>query len=1197
MIGTTLAHYRITAALGAGGMGEVWRATDTKLGREVALKVLPSEMASSGERLDRFRREAMTLASLDHPGVVGVYSVEESDGVHFLTMQLVEGESLDRLIPEGGMPLDRLLVIATALAEALAAAHDKGIIHRDLKPANVMVTGDGRVKVLDFGLAKITGPQSDEPLSSEMATDLHTREGVVMGTMPYMSPEQIAGRAVDHQTDIFSLGIVLYEMATGHRPFVGESSAELASAILRDSPRALGEVRNDLPDRLGDVIGRCLEKNAADRFASTRDVCDGLRGASVEGPSIQSATGDSRAVHTDEGFRVAVLPFKSTGTSAELAALAAGLSEDIVTGLSRFSYLRVIARSSTLQYANEADDVRAVGQELGARYVMEGSLRLAGSKLRVAARLVDTVSGAHLWAEAYDRDFAPDELFALQDDLVPRIVSTCADHFGVLARAISEAVRGRSLTEITPYEALMRGFGYHFRLNPLEHAEAREALEQAVKQAPSNADCWAMLAWVYSHEFAHDFNPRPNSLDRALEAARRAVDLAPSNHLAQQVLAVALFFRKETAACLSVAERAMTLNPLDGSNEAIFLITFSGDWERGCALIRRAMELNPHHPRWYGLLFAFDEYRRENYRVAVDEAVKANAFDLFWTYWLLAAAYGQLGETAAARKSLDDLLVQKEDFARSGRQLMEKWFEPELVEHFMDGLSKAGLEVASGEGPVAAEVKAGGSDPKASADDGRPGIAVLPFVNRSDDPDNEYFSDGLTEELIADLAGIKALSVISRTSAMLFKGTDKDLPTIGRELGVRYVLEGSVRKAGSNLRITAQLVDAEKDTPLWSEKYSGAVDEVFEVQERVSREIVRALDVTLTSDENRRLAERPIADARVFELYLQARQEIRRFEVNALERAANLLSQAVEIEGETPPLLNLMALAKVAQVKAGGNPDLRQLDEVEAQALALLEQSPDLPQAHALLGSLGYERGQLPEAVWHCKRALEGNPNDADALLYLGASYMAAGQTEQGVDAGRRMVACDPLASISWMILGAAFWFVGRIEEGLPDLERSLELDPQNFLSHWAIGYTYALLGRHAEAERHAAFFDENEPENPYGRQLRSLVDALEGRHQAALDVLADVDLAPLDPHNTFHLSESFAMAGDTARALEVLENAVDQGFYPYPYINEYCPFLAPLRSLPEFANILAKSKEKTEAFREDGPLRPHSDDFPGELK
>jgi serine/threonine protein kinase len=280
LIGRTLAHYRITAAIGAGGMGEVYRATDTKLGREVALKVLPLEMASSPERFERFQREARALAALDHPGIVGVHSVEEADGVHFLTMQLVDGQPLDKLFAEGGMPVEQLLGIAIALAEALAAAHEKGIVHRDLKPANVMVTKDGRVKVLDFGLAKIAESPDGPSADSELPTEMQTREGVVMGTVPYMSPEQVSGRPVDHRTDVFSLGVILYEMASGRRPFEGRSSAELASAILRDMPRPLGELRADLPDGLSGIAQRCLAKEAGGRPQSAREVRDLLRALS-----------------------------------------------------------------------------------------------------------------------------------------------------------------------------------------------------------------------------------------------------------------------------------------------------------------------------------------------------------------------------------------------------------------------------------------------------------------------------------------------------------------------------------------------------------------------------------------------------------------------------------------------------------------------------------------------------------------------------------------------------------------------------------------------------------------------------------------------------------------------------------------------------------------------------------------------------
>src|SRR5579863_2893861 len=399
--GTKLGPYEIQSPLGAGGMGEVYRATDTKLGRDVALKVLPAEMAQDPERLGRFRREAKTLAQLDHPNIVTIYSVEECDGVHFLTMQLVEGLALDRLIPVGGLALPQIIEIASALGDALAAAHEKGIVHRDLKPANVMVSNDGRVKVLDFGLAKDI--RATNLSDATMTSDSRTQIGVVMGTPAYMSPEQTSGRPLDHRTDIFSLGVLLHEMATGKRPFEGNSSAELVSAILRDTPPSVTEVRPDLPSDLSRIIRRCLEKDPRHRVQTARDVSNEFRdlarqtsqrlAAATSSTSRAAAdSGASRAaVLEGEGFWVAVLPFKYTGGNADLTALAEGLTEDIVTGLSRFSYLRVIARNSTAKYSSESGDVRTIGRELGARYVMEGSLRQAGSSLPIARTSPDSL--------------------------------------------------------------------------------------------------------------------------------------------------------------------------------------------------------------------------------------------------------------------------------------------------------------------------------------------------------------------------------------------------------------------------------------------------------------------------------------------------------------------------------------------------------------------------------------------------------------------------------------------------------------------------------------------------------------------------------------------------------------------------------------------------------------------------------------
>ena len=701
LLGGMLSHYRITAAIGAGGMGEVYRATDTKLGRDVALKVLPAEMARDPERLARFQREARAVAALNHPHIVTLYSVEEADGVHFLTMELIEGQSLEHRIPAGGFSVEQIIEIANALAQALAAAHDKGIVHRDLKPGNVMVTNDGRVKVLDFGLAKDVGAGS--PSDATLTSAGQTQFGVVMGTPAYMSPEQISGRAVDHRTDIFSLGVVLHQMATGQQPFQGSSSAELASAILRDTPALVTDLRADLPTDLARIIRRCLEKDPQRRLQTARDVGNEFRDLARQ-PSSQAvpvagsphpfAPDTSGAVRAEQGFWVAVLPFKYSGANADLKGLAEGLSEDIVTGLSRFSYLRVIA-SSTLRYTHEAIDVRSAGRELGARYVMEGSIRQTASKLRIGVQLVDASSGAHLWAETYDRPFHPEDMFALQDDIVPRIVSTVADTHGVLPHTMSEALRSRGPDQLSPYEAMLRSFAHFQRLNTEEHAAARSALERAVEQAPGDADCWAMLSMLYREEYTHGFNLRPDPIGRALAAARRAVEPAPSNHLAYHALASALFFRRELGAFRSAAERAIALNPMDGFTLAYlgFLIAYSGDWERGCALVEQATQLNPHHPGWYWFPLVFNAYRKRDYRGAVDVTLKVNMPGFWRTHAAFAAAYGQLGELDAAHKAVRNLLAIRPDFAAVAREELGKWWDPELVEHLIEGFRKAGLEI------------------------------------------------------------------------------------------------------------------------------------------------------------------------------------------------------------------------------------------------------------------------------------------------------------------------------------------------------------------------------------------------------------------------------------------------------------------------------------------------------------------------
>jgi eukaryotic-like serine/threonine-protein kinase len=457
-------------------------------------------------------------------------------------------------------------------------------------------------------------------------------------------------------------------------------------------------------------------------------------------------------------------------------------------------------------------------------------------------------------------------------------------------------------------------------------------------------------------------------------------------------------------------------------------------------------------------------------------------------------------------------------------------------------------------------------------------IVVLPFANLSPDPDNEYFSDGLTEEIISDLSGIRALSVISRTSAMQLKGTTKDVRTLGRELGVRYVLEGGVRKAGPNLRITAQLIDAKTDHHLWTEKFSGTMDDIFEVQERVSREIVNALNVTLTPDEDRQLADRPVRDARAYDLYLRARQTIRRHGPE-IDRGLAMVEQAIAIEGETPPLRGLRALAWVYMARSGWKLELQPLDLAERETQALLTIAPEAAYTQALAGFVAYERGDLRAAVRALRLANEREPGDPDVLFFLGISFGAADQGEAQLAIGEEWLATDPLASMAWLLAGAARWFVGRIEEAPSCFERALELEPESVILPWGLGYTYAMLGRVEDADVRAEWLMTNAPRMPYAPHLKSLVLSLQGRQHEARALLNDLDTTVLDGHQSWHLAESFAMAGAHEQALRLLDQAIDRGNYLHDFFERHGPFFEPLRGDPEFVRILAHAAQRKAEF------------------
>jgi TolB-like protein/Flp pilus assembly protein TadD len=588
--GSRLGSYEIVAPLGAGGMGEVYRAKDLRLGREVALKVLPADVAADPDRLARFEHEARTVAGLSHPNIVMVHSIEDDGGIRFIAMELVEGKSLDKHVTAGGLPVARLLELGIALADALASAHEKGVIHRDLKPANVMLTPEGRVKVLDFGLAKLT---SNAPGFAGEATQAPTHvtplsiAGLVVGTVPYMAPEQVRGEAVDARTDLFALGIVLYELVAGRRPFGGATSADISSAILRDGPKPLAYGRSDLPGELELVIGRCLEKSPRDRFQTALDVGNELR-------RIQQALerGDRPAANsprdvTPAPVSIAVLPFSDMSAAKDQDYLCEGMAEEIMNALVRIDGIRVASRTSAFRAGKNGDDLAAISRALSVGHVLEGSVRTAGVRLRVTAQLTDVASGYQLWSERYDREAI--DVFAIQDEISAGVVEAVKSRLSPSPHTVPARPQAHNLDA---YRSYLRG--RHLR-GVEDFGGALSAFQEAVRLDPAHAASWTGLAEITVLS-AHMGMIMPRA---AWTAARTmlatARELQGESAEGCHVEAFAAFLERRWDAMETAWRRALTLQPDHVLSLGSFALSLCGRQrlDEALPLFERAKEADP----------------------------------------------------------------------------------------------------------------------------------------------------------------------------------------------------------------------------------------------------------------------------------------------------------------------------------------------------------------------------------------------------------------------------------------------------------------------------------------------------------------------------------------------------------------------------------------------------------------------------